>query len=474
MNHPNPAVTSEEFDRLIDGLGAPNGQIAIAVSGGADSMALARLAIDWAKRHQVQVTVLTVDHGLRPASAAEAKQVTGWMADLGVAHTVLTWTGAKPQTGIQAAARDARYALMGGCCRDNGVGTLLVGHHRDDQAETYLMRLDRGSGPNGLAGMSAITDRYGVRIARPLLGVPKSRLVATCRGLGQGWIEDPSNCDPRYARTRARATLAADNDGAAIAALTHSYGLARATREREIGDLLAATAKETSLGFVRLDWRRLAAATQDVGTGALSRVLCRISGAIHGPRTAALQALHRAVARELTATRSLHRCLVIPHADGQVTVCREPRNLPIVPIKARDKLVWDRRFLVALAHGDNGAAMTVGPLGPLGWRQIREQVTALPSTVTTALPPAVPTQICYGIPALFHLDRVISVPSLGLTGELGGFAAQFSPALPLIPRPFAVVSSRETPIFRETKSAQGLESLVVAEPSAQSGSFANG
>ncbi|MBT3396068.1 MAG: hypothetical protein HN423_02670, partial [Alphaproteobacteria bacterium] len=303
-------------------------------------------------------------------------------------------------------------------------------------------------------------------------------------------IEDPSNRDPRYARTRARATLAADNDGAAIANLTQSYGRARANREREIGDLLTATAKESPLGFVRLDWRGLGAASQDVGAGALSRVLCRVSGAIHGPRTASLQALHRAVARGLTATRSLHRCLVIPQADGHVLMCREPRNLPTVPITAGDKFVWDRRFAVALEPGSKVDGMTVGPLGPyrvgplgpytvgplgpVGWSQIRDRVTALPLTVGTRPPTGVPTQICYGIPALFHQDRVVSAPNLGLPAEQGGFTAQFSPPLPLVPRPFAVVSSKETPIFRETKSATELETLRNAEPSAQSGSFANG
>jgi len=426
-------------------------------------MALCLLANSWAQQNGTSLAALTVDHDLRQTSAAEAGQVAEWMAGIGMAHTVLKWAGPKPQTGIQAAARDARYALMNQWCRDNGFATLLVAHHRDDQAETYLTRLNRGSGPNGLAGMSATTERHGVRIVRPLLGVPKSRLVSTCRALRQAWIDDPSNRDPRYARTHARAHLTAQNNGAVIAEQTRLYGIARAARDREIRALLKTAATEYAEGFVRLNWRALAEAPDDVGTGALARVLCRVSGAFHGPRTNKLAALHRAVTQGLTTTRSLHRCLAVPQTDGHILICREPRNLPTVPIEAGSQFTWDRRFLVALDPGSKLDGMTVGPLGRKGWKQIRDRARS-----------ALPTQMCYAVPALFHQDQVISAPNLRVPRDMSGFAAQFSPALSLLPDPFAVVSPDETPIFRETKSAKALETPAPAESGGGIGLFADG
>ena len=463
---PDAAISHDDFEQLIGELVAPNAAIAVAVSGGADSMALCLLTNSGARRNGAPMAALTVDHDLRQTSVAETSQVAEWVAGFGIAHTVLKWAGPKPQTGIQAAARDARYALMTRWCRNNGFATLLVAHHRDDQAETYLMRLNRGSGPNGLAGMSAATERHEVRIVRPLLGVPKSRLVSTCRALRQTWIDDPSNRDPRYARTHARSHLEAQNNGAVIAEKTRSYGIARAARDREVCALLKTAATEYAGGFVRLNWQTLAEAPDDVGTGALARVLCRVSGASHAPPTNKMAALHRAVTRGLIATRSLHRCLAMPQTDGHILICREPRNLPIVPIEAGSQFTWDRRFLVALDPGSNLDGVTVGPLGHKGWRQIRDRAGfALPTF---------PTQMCYAVPALFHQDQVISAPNLGVPGKMSGFAAQFSPTLSLLPHPFAVVSPDETPIFRETKSAKTLETSVLAEFGGDFGPFANG
>ena len=304
-------VSPEEFDGLMAALnsvpspdlavavsGGPD--VAVAVSGGPDSLALVHLVKVWARDHGGRVMALTVDHRLRPQAAAEALRVGRWMRALEIPHRTLVWRGPKPQTGIQAAAREARYALLCGWCRDHGVRTLLVAHHRDDQAETFLMRLDRGSGPDGLAAMASQIIRDGVTIIRPLLAIPKSRLEATCRALGQDWIDDPSNRDPRFGRTHARAGLAAlaaaGLDGEAIAAATRAFGRSRAARERAVSGLLDAAATEHSTGYIRLNWQILAAALAEVGSRALSRILCRVGGGHHGPRTGALSALYRAVA----------------------------------------------------------------------------------------------------------------------------------------------------------------------------------
>ncbi len=165
----------------------PSPRIAVAVSGGADSMALALLLASWAKARQGSIISIIIDHKLRPDSTVEARLVASRLGALGVENRVLTWRGAKPSSGRQAAARVARYELLCAWCRRHGVLHLSTGHHQDDQAETLLLRVGRSSGLDGLAGMPAVRELADLRLLRPLLSVPKARLEAMLRArLGHG------------------------------------------------------------------------------------------------------------------------------------------------------------------------------------------------------------------------------------------------------------------------------------------------
>jgi len=179
--------------------------VLLGVSGGADSTALLVLAAEWAGARKVRLCAATVDHGLRPESAAEAKAVGALAKRLGVEHRTLTWKGEKPATGIEEAARAARYALLDEAAKKIGATHLATAHTREDQAETLLMRLAAGSGPAGLAGMRAWVKRDGVVHVRPFLGVAKARLVASLKQRGVDWSEDETNRDARFARPRLRA-----------------------------------------------------------------------------------------------------------------------------------------------------------------------------------------------------------------------------------------------------------------------------
>lgn len=194
--------------------GAPSGGgapvIMVGVSGGADSMCLAVLADDWAKRLGGRMLAVTVDHGLRPESSAEAMSVSGWMGEIGIEHEIIRWHGGDAQeSAVQARARDARYALMATRAGEIGASHLLVAHHLNDQAETFIMRLRHQSGLDGLAGMAPMRGLPGTDciLARPLLGVNKDRLVATLVAAGHRWIEDPSNDNTRFERVRTRLLL---------------------------------------------------------------------------------------------------------------------------------------------------------------------------------------------------------------------------------------------------------------------------
>ena len=197
---------AERVEALI---GRPLGDeepLAVAVSGGPDSLALLQLAH---QAYGARVRALTVDHGLRPEGAAEAAQVAAICAGLGVAHATLRWEGEKPAGNLQAAARAARYRLMGDWCAGAGVAWLATAHHADDQAETLLLRLARGAGLSGLAGVRPSRPLgNGVTLLRPLLGARRAELAAVVAAAGWNPLDDPTNRDDRFDRTRVRRLLA--------------------------------------------------------------------------------------------------------------------------------------------------------------------------------------------------------------------------------------------------------------------------
>jgi tRNA(Ile)-lysidine synthase len=183
--------------------------LVLAVSGGPDSLALLWLAARWrrALKNGPTLIAVTVDHGLRPEAAREARDVKRLAASLGVAHRTLRWTGAKPETGLPAAARDARYRLLARAARSSGATHILTAHTRDDQAETLLMRMARGSGLAGLAAMARESHREGVVLARPLLDVAKAQLIATLASAKVAFADDPTNRDIHFTRPRLRALM---------------------------------------------------------------------------------------------------------------------------------------------------------------------------------------------------------------------------------------------------------------------------
>ena len=436
-------LTAEQFAARMARLGgfeaAP--RLAVGVSGGADSLALTLLAHDWAAARGGAVLALTVDHALRPAAAEEAAQVAAWLAARGIAHAVLRWEGAKPASGIQAAARAARHALLAERCRAEGILHLLLAHHRDDQAETVLLRLARGSGVDGLAGMAPIRWDADVRILRPLLDVPHAALEATCRDHGQPWIEDPSNRSPAYARGRLRAASAAlageGLEAERLCDTARRAGRARAALEDLTAALLARAATLYPEGWVRLDPAPLAAAPEELGLRALARVLACVGGAPYAPRAERLERLYEEVCAGLRAGRTLGGCRVAPRR-GALAVTREPdaagERLTLVP---GGRVWWDRRFTVALPP-DAPGPVTVARLGAEAWRQLAAGDPAehpplraldLPEPARAALPALWKEGDLTGVPAL-------PIPGLG-AGAKG--AARFTPSAPLAGPAFPVV-----------------------------------
>lgn len=182
--------------------------LALAVSGGSDSLALVHLLRPWARDCGVILRPLIMDHQLRQESTIQAQQVQGWMEDLGLWSHRITWQfDQPPNSGLMEKARNARYQAFAMTCHQWGVLHLCTGHHEGDQLETFLMRRARSSGWRGLAGLSDQTFHWGVEVLRPLLAFDKAQLRGFLRQQGQDWIEDPSNADLTHTRARIRLDL---------------------------------------------------------------------------------------------------------------------------------------------------------------------------------------------------------------------------------------------------------------------------
>lgn len=370
----NP-VTNEEFAARCAALKVGQ-RPALAVSGGRDSMALVRLAADWAAQTDAKLRVFTVDHGLRAASGREAALTGEWCRALGLAHETLVWRGEKPAAGVQAAARAARYRLLAEAAAHMNADCLLTAHSADDQAETAFMRLARGAGPRGLAAMEdgiriAAGAGPAVRLVRPLLPFSRARLTATVKALDQPYVDDPGNDDPAYERVRIRALLAAlEQNGL----LTRKALLQTAARMRAADERLRRAEEKAfaALGGCFYRWggasldRAAVERWRDDVSGLARRIIHAVSGAAHAPdEEAADEALAGALA---TGAATLGGVLMRAWRGG-IWFVREPAAAlgragvaPMAPLalKPGGAVLWDGRFAIEAGKTDD---LEVRPLG---------------------------------------------------------------------------------------------------------------
>lgn len=429
------ALSQAEFERALSALGPfePAPALAVAVSGGPDSMALCHLAGQWARARGGSILALTVDHGLRAGSTAEAERLRDWLTARHVPVEILTWDGSKPESGVQEAARRARYDLLTARCRRAGILHLLLGHHRRDQAETVAMRKARAGGRSdvGLAAMASVVETPSVRLLRPLLAFPPGRLRALLQALGQPWMTDPSNLDHRFERARVRAALA--RDGAlepALAKLAGRMARNRIRRDRAAADLAARGVRMDPAGFADIESTVLVAAAPDVATTALRDVIACVGGRAYPPsRAKVARLLDRVVAAREGG--SLGRCAVSWQGET-LLVCREHRDLPRPALaEPGSTMIWDGRFLIRLVAptGGGGADTRLEVLGESRARQLRRGGNGRPA--------ALPVPVAAALPALVDEGGVVAVPHLGYRragaerGAVGFAKATFRPRLPV-------------------------------------------
>ena len=455
MSRGQPLTLDEirsDFERLLVG---PQ---ALAVSGGADSMALMQMVAAWVaepgtvqrqRMGPVPLLVLTVDHRLRPQSADEAAWVKGEAARLGLPHETLVWDEMKPLTGLQSTAREARYRLMNeyierelGERRVAVKRRIVVAHHDGDQAETFLMRLARGSGLDGLSGMreeeqvspprSAEGGASGsYTIVRPLLRVPKTRLVATLEAAGRAWRDDPSNLAQEFERVRVRQALEVLAQlGIEPAQIGRSaWRLSRARRAVIAGvDAAAFRAVKLHRGlFAEIDSACLARLPDEFGVRIFAALLQAFGGA--GP-PARLSQIEPLVAKMMPSNNpapgpraeTLAGCRIERDGAGPVRIWREwgREGLPALDLQPGSRTVWDERFSVALASGETEPARVcalgannVHGLGDLGGLTELQGLGAPPDAIRT-------------LPSFWQADRLVAVPYFSAkAGQPGRFSAHF-------------------------------------------------
>jgi tRNA(Ile)-lysidine synthase len=444
-------VTADEFAARMAAFAPfePEPEIAAAVSGGPDSLALTLLLADWAAARGGRVLAITVDHGLRPEASREARWVGAVLSARGIDHRIVGWQGARPERVRQEHARAERYDRLRQVCADAGVLHLALGHHRADRAETVLLRLKGQSRLDGLAGMAHQREMPELRLIRPLIDLPKDRLTATLAARGIGWVDDPTNRNPDHLRVQLRdlmPQLAADGLSLGrINALAGALGTARRTIEAAQDALLARAVTLHPTGFGRLDPATFQDARPEVGDGALARLLLAVGGAIYPPRGGRLERLAQELRAGLRATRTLAGCQLIPRKTD-VLVVREWERIAPVTLGPGAEAVIDGRFEARLSPAAPGPAV-LAPLGRDGWARLTH---VQPSLKSHSLPgPVRPALI--GVFDLRHGDPanptgLVAVPGLSHLWEQGpGWLAdwRYAPRRALTGAGFTVAQDEE-------------------------------
>ena len=335
----------------------PDAPLGVAVSGGGDSVAL--LMLLQGAGHDVRVA--TVDHRLRPEAAAEAAGVAQLCKKLGVPHKVLIWDAPNFQGNLQHAAREARRSLLGNWAQQNGLRDIVLGHTLDDQAETVLMRLARGSGVDGLAGMAATRCEGGLCWHRPLLGVRRADLRAYLSAAGVAWIEDPSNDDLKYDRVKARRALELlaplGVDAAGLAETAAHMRRARRALEAATVTLAKRSVKVSEAGELVISG--LADTPREEQLRLLAGALGWVSGAPYRPRFASLEGLLDICLRGEAFGKTLHGCM-ITRRGAMIVMNREVAATPAI---AAVPPIWDGRWEIDLKGTKNLQIRALGEDG---------------------------------------------------------------------------------------------------------------
>ncbi|MBR1778495.1 MAG: tRNA lysidine(34) synthetase TilS [Alphaproteobacteria bacterium] len=405
--------TQAVFQRAMTAFGLPDGgRIAVAVSGGADSTALCLLTQQFVAEQNGEMIALIVDHGLRPSSAQQARLTMERLTGRGIHCRLLKWEGKKPAHGIEQAARDARYYLLAEACLAEKCSVLLLGHHRQDQAETFLIRQAHGSGPIGLAGMSAVRRTDFGRILRPLLSIPPADLRAYNHFYEMQWVEDETNLSSDFDRGRLRQALMAEQIEEAFQQ-TLVYGQKRRQIEKEAALFIQSETNVSDRGYLLFSKQAFYSLSEETALFCLGDFLRFTANRPYAPRSESLKKLYEKIMSEGFSGATLGGCRIAACAKNRLLIWRELSDLPAPEqVGGRTMFRWDR-FTFELDFNPN-QLLSVAPL----------------KNAAAGKRPFPKRTFCV-LPALFDNEGLFIAPHLGYKRTQASCQVRFTPACAL-------------------------------------------
>lgn len=332
-------------------------KIAVGVSGGIDSLSLVLLLNIWAKKYNSEIFAITVDHKLREESTEEAEYVHKICEQNGINHTILTWNEEKPLSNIEAVAREKRYNLISEYCKDNNIKYLCVAHHLEDQAETFFIRLFRGSGIDGLSSMAEETNLFGLNIIRPFLHIHKSQLKQFLLDNKIEWVEDSSNSDDKYLRNKIRNFLNSFENkeeittriGFAVNEITKCKNFI----EKQIQEVEDDILDFSSFGMCLINTNNLLSIDEDLSLRLLAKTVMKISGNIYKPRLVKLTRLYNEIKESFLNENNLkytfYGCIFEKYDTEKIVVYREYNSIgEDIKLEYNKEVIWDNRFKIKL------------------------------------------------------------------------------------------------------------------------------
>ncbi|MBO4643170.1 MAG: tRNA lysidine(34) synthetase TilS [Alphaproteobacteria bacterium] len=384
------------------------GKIAVAVSGGADSTALCLLTRQFVAENSGEMIALIVDHGLRPCSTEQARLTVERLTARGIRCRILTWEGEKPSHGIEQAAREARYRLLAEACKEENCSVLLLGHHRQDQAETFLIRKARGSGAVGLAGMSAIRKTDFGRILRPLLSISPADLREYNRFCDMAWVEDETNLSDDFDRGRLRRVLTPEQIETAFRQ-TLIYGKERQKIEKEAAAFVTGKTEVSDRGYLLFPKDAFYSLSEETALFCLGDFLRFIADRPYAPRLDSLKSLLKKIRTLSFGGVTLGGCRIAACSKNRILIWRELSDLPASePVAGRTVFCWDR-FAFRLDF-DPSDSLVVAPL-----KDANAGKRSFPKRTFCVLP------------ALFDNEGLFIAPHLGYKRTKAGCQVAFTP-----------------------------------------------
>lgn len=378
--------------------------IAIAVSGGADSMCLAYLCSEWAKTQAIHITCLIVDHKLRQESTKEAELVKNMLNVNNLKAVILTIDWEKPEANVHAIARDRRYEMLTEYCKQNNIKHLLTAHNKNDQAETILMRIFRGTGIDGLTGIPKLYNLNGVNILRPFLSFSRDEIENILKSAKWGWVNDPSNLNDKYERSKIRKLIASLPQKELV--ISRLNLLAKnSLRVRNFltsysNDIYKKISKEGVFGEITLDREKFIDLDEEIALRVLTTILNRASGNYYPPRLENLELLYFTIKEDPSFIKTLWGCEINSKKEA-IVFYRELKAVePLKSIIPNQENIWDKRYKIVTSE----KGLYVGSINTSGLAMLKTWQKDIKAKA----------RILYSTPGIFKEGKLIFYPILGI------------------------------------------------------------